>query len=646
MDFQSYLSLIIARQSLPTTTMHQTDTMDSIKKFQAESAKYALYAVQAELNHVKNAVHEAEEAATIARIEAENLQPLHDAGIKFIDDLRFDLLPLSTHVEELEARIKAEKLVADTANSAALHRHVGKLELELNDLKKQVIEKNILIYEKAEELENIQANTVKSKAAAAQENVEALSIRMKLLDEEYKKLEVDFEDKWPGMDTQVKEFEGEEKLVAELKELSRQLEIARSAVHEKSGAQAKAQARLSAELNRINEQLNLKTETADGDKKELSAQIAGLESSLEKLKKELRAVKAQFEKKKEEICMSRKLNDELISKLKNQNSKMEELSAALDDYRAQNIKLSEAKPNGPVGVADGSHVADLEARLNFEQSCNDQERAKNSRLMSENARLQAMLDNVEQKLNASHASPDVEITVQTITGYHDLKKDHLGKDELTKNALTQVEPDFERMVQTTAMKDSTHALPHTETSVATATEVHELKEKIEQLMPLYEVGKLVRTRKMEICLPRPLQDTSAIKNGWEIAFSGAAVADSTLFMDFANKPYSGKFDFASRYGVTASFVWENRKFEMLMEVLSMKFNMRTDYPRFLTQRDGFIADCNKFLVALTPNTAVNTDEKVIADADLKARYKGIKEQYGKACGQYEKSKARQSSTAK
>jgi hypothetical protein len=184
-----------------------------------------------------------------------------------------------------------------------------------------------------------------------------------------------------------------------------------------------------------------------------------------------------------------------------------------------------------------------------------------------------------------------------------------------------------------------------DTSVATTIEIQELKSKIEQMIPLYDVGSLVRARKLEMCLPRSAQNPDITKAGLDIAFSGAALADATLFTDFAIKPYTGGFVYASRYGVSPAIVWENRDFSMLLDVLSMKLAMTSDFPRFSNQRDGFVADCNKFLNGVVPRTTVNTDEQVKDDGTLFAIYESVKDQYAKACEQYEQQKARKFSSA-
>lgn len=583
--------------------------MEFINRCQLESAKFALHAKKLELDAIKKEVKKAEAAVHEARVAFEKVKPVYDAGHKFIADLRFDLALLNTKIVELEARIKIEENGDAAAKGVNFRRNVAKLQLELNDLRKSVIEKNIAMYDKEEELESMKpADEVEM--VGLQGRLDTANDKSTLLGEEYEKLEEAFDLKWPGVDRSLKEL-ADADWVAEKKALHRQLEALKDGATEK----AKTSARLSGELNRVNEQLNQNTEIADTEKKDLSAEIVVLQTTVEKLKKEISIADAAVEKKVAE-------KEELTTKLINNNSKIEDLTAALDDYKAQVAKLSHRKPDIVVAQSDLTVVADLEAKLSFERTCNDQERLKNQALQAQISRLEGLVDQKEKEKKSIEAKLEKVEAMEVV----EIKADEIKSE--TANS---------------------EATPDIETTTTTTTEVQDLKLKIEQMTPLYEIGKLVRVRKFEMCLPKSLQNSAAAKAGWEIAFSGAALADSTLFADFAINPYDGKFVFANRYGVGAAVVWENRGFTKMLDVLNMKLSMDTDNlnnPRFGAARVSFVTECNNFLRLVVPHTTVTTDEQVEADEGLKNAFDKLKEQYEKACEQYEQNKSRKFSVAK
>lgn len=140
-------------------------------------------------------------------------------------------------------------------------------------------------------------------------------------------------------------------------------------------------------------------------------------------------------------------------------------------------------------------------------------------------------------------------------------------------------------------------------------------------MPLYEVGRLVRIRKLELGLPKFQQDAALVTAGQRIAWDAAAVPDATLFMDNSVTPYEGKADMKS-YATNPSFVWEHRAFTTLIDVI----NMISDNAQRDGSRMNFIRECNQFLNKLTPYTQIKTDEQVNEDKSLLDAYTVLKEQ--------------------
>lgn len=97
-----------------------------------------------------------------------------------------------------------------------------------------------------------------------------------------------------------------------------------------------------------------------------------------------------------------------------------------------------------------------------------------------------------------------------------------------------------------------------------------LKEKIEEMQPLYWVGHAIRIRYMEGELkglkgqPVNRDVEIASQEAWK---QGKAQADASTFLESAGPSARGVDDFVLMYGILPEVVWEHREFGMFMNIL-------------------------------------------------------------------------------
>ncbi len=120
--------------------------------------------------------------------------------------------------------------------------------------------------------------------------------------------------------------------------------------------------------------------------------------------------------------------------------------------------------------------------------------------------------------------------------------------------------------------------------------IEECKDRIEQMLPLYEVGLDTRHRKYELDMndikySRP--DWDLVNKGNEAAHNGRALADATVFQDFCTtaRPHRYPGEFEDQYNkVPAKVVWEHKQFTMFHNMLSWHMDMRQFGPAYKKER--------------------------------------------------------------
>ncbi|KAE9378784.1 hypothetical protein N431DRAFT_553156 [Stipitochalara longipes BDJ] len=169
------------------------------------------------------------------------------------------------------------------------------------------------------------------------------------------------------------------------------------------------------------------------------------------------------------------------------------------------------------------------------------------------------------------------------------------------------------------------------------TSIEGYKEKIEQIMPLYEVGLDTRHRKFELDIQvkdsRP--DWDLVNKGNEVAHYGRALADATMCQTFrASEPshrYPGEFE--DQYNkVPAKVVWKYRDFKSFHNILSWHMDMRQFGPAF--KNPNFDKEFKFLFSKIYPSFKIASDKTIAKDPTLSTAYRRLWLEYKEASRQY------------
>lgn len=411
-----------------------------------------------------------------------------------------------------------------------------------------------------------------------------------------------------------------------------------------------AQLRLSNQLNRVNVRLNDKIKSADAVQKELEGKLLAATMTINKRSSFIDEQYATIENLTTD-------KEHLVANLRELDTKIQTLSEQLTDAKRENEevtkRLEDDAAKTPITTYVLPHERDIDfaAKYRVELMVSEAEKNKNAELTEMIAMLSAELK--EKTLVATNAETKKLMETEESAN---------GEVQNLMNALenlTKEKDDLMRKLgeaQSLAVKQldnpvklSTETYPHNlengqpgpqDTTTSVDAQVASLKAKIEQMTPLYKVGNHVRSRKLEICLPKPSQNRKIIDAGWDMVHNGAALADATLSMDFAIDPYHAANDYSKRYGVPAAFVWENRHFTKLLEVLDMKMTINTEYRKFSSCCPHFNQEVNKFLPRIIQNLEFKNDEQLDNDLAMKQLFDNLKNIYVEACNKFDQDRVR------
>ncbi|KAE8446696.1 hypothetical protein EG329_011740 [Mollisiaceae sp. DMI_Dod_QoI] len=163
-------------------------------------------------------------------------------------------------------------------------------------------------------------------------------------------------------------------------------------------------------------------------------------------------------------------------------------------------------------------------------------------------------------------------------------------------------------------------------------EVKDLKEKIQQMLPLYWIGHATRERYVEWELKhyRGQSVSREVENEGQDAWRwGKVLADATLYLDFSPKPRISAEEFEHMYGISPTLAWEHRDFNTLINIIGWKQDLRklrSSYPRSET----FGVHFDKVFRKIVTDSEVKCDDEVRNDQELMASYLVMQEEHDKA----------------
>jgi hypothetical protein len=157
--------------------------------------------------------------------------------------------------------------------------------------------------------------------------------------------------------------------------------------------------------------------------------------------------------------------------------------------------------------------------------------------------------------------------------------------------------------------------------------VREYKEKVEQMLPIYEVGLDTRHRKYELDM-KDIKDSrpnwDLVHRGNEAAHNGRALADATMFQDFCTgaRPHRYPGEFEDQYNkVPAKIVWKHKDFTMFHNMLSWHMDMRQFGPGYKKQR--FQKEFDFLFSKIYPSFEVASNQAIEKDPQLSAAYNNL-----------------------
>lgn len=198
---------------------------------------------------------------------------------------------------------------------------------------------------------------------------------------------------------------------------------------------------------------------------------------------------------------------------------------------------------------------------------------------------------------------------------------------------------------TASFGEATNGVTDTASHQQLLEENLKLKEKIEQLTPLYWIGHATRNRYVEWELKhlRNARMNEAVNDeGMDAYRLAKPQADASLYMDFCERQRLAPEEYEVQYGVFPSVVWEHRKFCVFMNMIGWKQDMRKF--RSAYQSESFNANFNKLFNRIVPRFEISSDEQVRKHDDLMLAYFILEGEHAKAIEAEKNAKARRSNS--
>lgn len=638
--------------------------MDLVRIYLQESAKFALLAQQAKVDAGAKDVRETTEAADRARMHKDILSNTATELIKQGEELKVTLDVTEIRLREIEEKYEVNLKHAKDSKSNAALLAAYKVELESSILKQESIQMRIALYEKSIEIETANARIPEAEEefTAAMKALENTTISLTDLKKTFELSKDSFEDDWPEAGNITYDTLDIERLTNELGEAKStikklELEIKDSeATIQKLKQQVKSQTDLAEEeqfSQRLKDAVDLNAKLISDNQNEINCK--------ERLAKELEeAVTTIYYHESENASISRTRN-RLSSELNYANQKLNAQAMDLDYANREKEKFEKQ-----LAFAFKTQESNI---VEIEQLTVDKEY-----LVKQLGEAESIIK--EQKLTIDQRTKEIvrqtkKTTTSTPTAIAEDQDMQFNALEEAKIALMKHESDtddakkkaeqlaaeledakstmLKQVIEIVGLKAGKTTIENSPAvgqglaqpssvtpskyTASTCRTIEALKTKIEQMMPLYEVGNLVRARKHELCVPRASSNKEIMKLGLLVAFNGQALADSTMFLDFAIKRYGSEILFEKRYGVNPVFVWENRKFTMFLNIIDWKLVMDSDDQRFGMGgilRKEFNDLYGKIFPSLYPSSDIASDEQLRQNKDLLDIYEGLKLTYRNA----------------
>jgi hypothetical protein len=205
---------------------------------------------------------------------------------------------------------------------------------------------------------------------------------------------------------------------------------------------------------------------------------------------------------------------------------------------------------------------------------------------------------------------------------------------LLRKTMSEYEPESGSVNITDVPVSTENGIHGRSTVLSLKAEIEGLKDRIERMEPLFEIGIHTRLRSIELGLRdirrlkglnhRPMHD-SLLMQGVDAQRSFNSRADATLYLSFGQEHHRPVGEYLDLYDIDANTVWEHRKFAFFQNIITWKVDMINRFKSY--NKSVFNENYDKLFKAIYPAFEIDNDIAIQSSVDMRKSYEILKKEH-------------------